>query len=201
LVDLIISKEQKTSEFRQAWIDGLRIEVSALISHANALGASRALLCTSDEELRSEERSDLIGLNGAWARMRLRLNPAELSSIALLGSLEDLENLFDQNRVKIDLKQLFIIERNLIEECNAVLRFEWKRVKRGELGFQIAKWVALAVIIVFACLAVSLLLSGESSGNAPSAASAYSCSGLAASHNLERGPLQPVHPIVSQPVV
>ena len=37
LLGLIISKEQKTSEFRQAWIDGLRSELSLVIAHANAL--------------------------------------------------------------------------------------------------------------------------------------------------------------------
>jgi len=37
LLGLIISKETKVSEFRQAWIDSLRAEIAAVITHAQAL--------------------------------------------------------------------------------------------------------------------------------------------------------------------
>ena len=53
---LIISKEQKVSEFRQAWIDSLRSELAALISHANAIhGAGMAKLGSSSETWKVEE--------------------------------------------------------------------------------------------------------------------------------------------------
>ena len=43
LLGLVISKEQKVSEFRQAWIDALRSDVASLISHVNAIhGAIQA---------------------------------------------------------------------------------------------------------------------------------------------------------------
>jgi hypothetical protein len=37
LLGLIISKEQKTSEFRQAWIDALRCDLSAFLTQINAI--------------------------------------------------------------------------------------------------------------------------------------------------------------------
>jgi len=37
LLGLIISKENKVSEFRQAWIDSLREEIAAVITHAHAV--------------------------------------------------------------------------------------------------------------------------------------------------------------------
>lgn len=37
LLGLIISKEQKTSEFRQAWIDALRADLTAYLTQVNAI--------------------------------------------------------------------------------------------------------------------------------------------------------------------
>jgi hypothetical protein len=37
LLSLVISKEQKISDFRQEWINSLRSEIAALIAHANAI--------------------------------------------------------------------------------------------------------------------------------------------------------------------
>jgi hypothetical protein len=39
LLGLVISKEQKVSEFRQTWIDALREDISELIAHANLIHA------------------------------------------------------------------------------------------------------------------------------------------------------------------
>lgn len=50
-VSLISSKEQKVSEFRQQWIDGLRDELSTLFSSARAL-------CRAMEETRSPNTED-----------------------------------------------------------------------------------------------------------------------------------------------
>ena len=41
LISLIISKEQKTSEFRQQWIDSLRQEISDHIAASTTLSAMR----------------------------------------------------------------------------------------------------------------------------------------------------------------
>ena len=50
-VNLIVSKEQKTSEFRQAWIDGLRTDLSVFFSSARAL-------CRVMQEARSPQSAD-----------------------------------------------------------------------------------------------------------------------------------------------
>ena len=50
-VNLTLSKEQKTSEFRQAWIDGLREELATLFSSARAL-------CRTMQEARSPNGND-----------------------------------------------------------------------------------------------------------------------------------------------
>jgi hypothetical protein len=50
-VNLTLSKEQKTSEFRQAWIDGLRGDLAIFFSSARAL-------CRTMEETRSPITTD-----------------------------------------------------------------------------------------------------------------------------------------------
>lgn len=77
LLGLIISKEQKTSEFRQAWIDALRTELSAVIAHANAIHGAKAADFKTPAELWKDVRDDYVGINEATARIRLRLNPNE----------------------------------------------------------------------------------------------------------------------------
>lgn len=44
LLGLIISKEQKTSEFRQTWVDSLRSEITSYLTSFNAI--ADALLVT-----------------------------------------------------------------------------------------------------------------------------------------------------------
>lgn len=67
LLGLIISKEQKTSEFRQAWIDALRKELSAVIAHTNAIYGANAASLGTLAELWKDVRDDYVGINEATA--------------------------------------------------------------------------------------------------------------------------------------
>lgn len=147
LLGLIISKEQKTSEFRQTWIDSLRAEISALISHANAIHG--AFIAKSPEEGPSSVwknvREDFVGINQATASIRLRLNGKERPSQAILKTIEDIEKLFKPGTLP-DITKLNGIEKRLVNEVNFVLKAEWGRVKEGEPVFQFAKYLAFAVV-------------------------------------------------------
>lgn len=91
LLGLVISKEQKTSEFRQAGIDALRTELSAVIAHTNAIyGANTANFGTLTD-LWGDVRDNYVGLNEATASIRLRLNPKEPHAQAVLARIEELE--------------------------------------------------------------------------------------------------------------
>ena len=83
LIGLIISKEQKTSEFRQAWIDALRSELSSLICHANCIHGG--LVSSQPWE---NMKSDFLGINEAAANIRLRLNPDEDESEKVLEKIK-----------------------------------------------------------------------------------------------------------------
>ncbi len=142
LIGLIISKEQKVSEFRQAWIDSLRAEVSAIIAHANAIHAG---ICA--ESKWENVRDDYVGINVATALVRLRLNPKESLSAEVLACISELELLLKPGQ-RARLDQLNEVEKRLATHAQRVLKQEWNRVQRGELMFRLAKFTAFAVIVL-----------------------------------------------------
>src|SRR5579862_1385600 len=79
LLGLIISKENKVSEFRQTWIDSLREEVAAVITHGHAIfQAFDAVIKLPEDALDWEDiRADFVGLESAIAKIRLRVNATE----------------------------------------------------------------------------------------------------------------------------
>ena len=111
LLGLIITKEQKVSDFRQAWIDALRSDVATVITHAHAI---RGAYVANTAERWELVRDDFVGINEAWARIRLRFNPKERSSIAVLDVLKEHEALFAANN-QPDLEELEALDRRLLE--------------------------------------------------------------------------------------
>ena len=147
LLGLIVSKEQKVSEFCQVWIDALWFEISALISHANAIhGASVAGLGDSKEAWKVV-RVDFVGVNQATANIRLRLNPEEKGAIAVLEQIGKLEQLLAPGRAT-EYALVDEVEKQLVAHAQVVLKREWRRVQRGERVYRLARFVALALIAV-----------------------------------------------------
>lgn len=144
LLGLIVSKEQKTSEFRQAWIDALRSELSAVIAHANAIHGAGAACLEAPAELWKVVRVDFVGINEATAKIRLRLNPKESQANAILSTIEELEQLLAPGR-PMDYSQINTIEKQLVSEAHILLKEEWRRVQAGEPTYRIARFSALAI--------------------------------------------------------
>ena len=74
VLGLIISKESKISEFRQAWIDGLRSDLAKLIGHTAALQAVKLMDVGNNDRL-SLSIAHFLGVNEMSSKIRLRLNP------------------------------------------------------------------------------------------------------------------------------
>lgn len=149
LLGLIISKEQKTSEFRQAWIDALRTELSAVIAHTNAIHGANAANFGALAELWKDVRDDYVGINEATASIRLRLNPKEPAAQAVLARIEELEaHLAPGQRIHHD--QINALEKRLVVEAQVLLKDEWNRVRAGEPTYKVARFAALAVSV--ACI-------------------------------------------------
>jgi energy-converting hydrogenase Eha subunit A len=151
LLGLIISKEQKVSEFRQSWIDSLREDTASLISHADVMFAK-----TSGGNL--PDAADLLAVNEASTRIKLRLNPTESESKAVLKALAQHETRFsirDAGKA-LSAEQLIAIENELTEAMQKVLKREWKRVRSGEAIYRSARsgailMTAMSVLALLAC--------------------------------------------------
>ncbi|WP_428506924.1 hypothetical protein [Roseateles sp.] len=156
----ILTKEQKTSEFRQSWIDSLRQELSdfaaILISIADAIqirserGESGREI---SDQIHNERFGDIRQLEGLRVRILLRLNPDEHQDLI---ALVDKAYLYNQT-IRTQDEDGGSLIKSFTSESQRVLKEEWRRVKRGELAFLLTKWgsfgffmAATAVTVVYA---------------------------------------------------
>jgi hypothetical protein len=185
VVGLIISKEQKLSDFRQAWVDGLRDDISHFISYPIMISAYNEIVlkpklsrikqkitgAENDEARRAAEEEDLRArsvfyekmgdnyskVNIYSTRIRLRLNdsPHETESRALLSILRRMEGFF-KDLGALDDRAVHDAVAEIEAISRPLLKKEWERVKSGETTFRIAKYTSLAVSSV---LMVAILAS------------------------------------------
>lgn len=168
-VNLTLSKEQKTSEFRQAWIDGLREELATFFSSARALcrtmQEARSPNCNDEDVKNFRFSNDQIGkmrLDGADAlyRVKLRLNKNEAEHQELLRLLVAATNI--QNRINIEKGNDYTEALDAIETASDysqdILKKEWERVKEGEKSFQIAKNRVMPAIMIVSVIFIGFLL-------------------------------------------
>lgn len=158
-VNLTLNKEQKTSEFRQAWIDGLREDLAAFFAGVRAFArateelksaasASRAALPLA---MTPEKISD-IRYQAAETRYRiqLRLNlkePEHKELLRLMQVAVDEQNKFLAD--KSDVARTLQAIENAADYAPKILKAEWERVKRGELAFRLARnWIAPAIVLI-----------------------------------------------------
>ncbi|WP_051484421.1 hypothetical protein [Shewanella waksmanii] len=168
-VNLTLSKEQKTSEFRQAWIDGMRADLAIFFSSARAL-------CRVMQEARSPNSSDddvqcfrfskdqvsKMRFDGAEAlyRIKLRLNTSETEHVELNRLLNTATAI--QNEININKGQDYSKALEAIELASThsqrILKSEWERVKRGEKSFQVAKNWVMPLIMALSLVFITALL-------------------------------------------
>lgn len=155
-VNLTLTKELKTSEFRQAWIDGLREDLAGFFGSARAFArtveATHILGADYKEKgmaLISDDKITELRCRAAetFSKIMLRLNPDETEHIELLRLLKraiDEQNAMIGNKSNGEATLAAIDAAN--EYARPVLKKEWRRVKEGELPFRIARnWLAPAI--------------------------------------------------------
>lgn len=155
-VNMTLNKELKTSEFRQAWIDGLREDLSRFLGAARAFARAveerNVLGVESKDRTFSDARIGDLRYQAAetLSKIRLRLNPSEPEHQELLRLLQravEEQNAMIQSRSSPE-STLAAIEV-ASDYARPVLKVEWERVKQGELAFRIARnWLAPAVFLV-----------------------------------------------------
>jgi hypothetical protein len=185
---LVLSKEQKVSEFRQAWIDGLREDLAALISAVfvmkylddvyeyepneqdslevgkpNLPEASRQLLDFAKAMSESQMEA-----GAAFHRILLRLNPDDKNIVhkELIAQLTRMRDFF----VAGEYERATSCASAIQEKGRLVLKPEWIRVKRGELTFRLSKYIALFLLL--AAIGVTAFLAFETRHSASTPARA-----------------------------
>lgn len=147
---LIIGKEQKVSEFRQAWIDDLRKCCVAYLVNINAI-SDIIRVKTAGSAVDSVKLVELYKqLNEASLGISLRLNASEPTSQALSSIMGEFEVIASANS-SITPENIRPIESRFKKASQDLLKFEWTRVKRGEDIFVFTKKVILAIIILLIC--------------------------------------------------
>lgn len=153
-LNLVISKEQKVSDFRQAWIDSLREEIAQYC-------AATVFLSSAYEILEKESLDKLSNLDylkaiegqtskatSAYTSIVLRLNPEDKNkslralNIAFLDTLETSRDALRQDNFEVAKSLCDDLQRN----ARMILKIEWNRVRDGELIFRATRLVALVLI-------------------------------------------------------
>ncbi|MDF9401754.1 hypothetical protein [Vibrio sp. 1180_3] len=150
-ISLVLSKEQKVSEFRQQWIDSLREEVAIFIGNIVTIAdISKRMRRAQEQGVESEfSRSDLkdfqVAASEAYTRINLRLNPDDDKSevIDLIQALEQVRKFTKQAEWEKVNDKIDDVRSN----SQALLKLEWERVKKGEPAFRRAKGVAALLVI------------------------------------------------------
>lgn len=145
----VLSKDQRTSEFRQAWIDALRNDIAEFDSH---VGAFLSVLADGRDwdkptliELFDKRYHELRNIESLHIRIRLRLNPSEHAE--LLRRLNACRGVLGPE-IQLSISDYNELSNGLVEETQKVLKREWSRVKRGELTFVLVKRTALVIVVL-----------------------------------------------------
>ena len=141
LVVLVVSRHQKTSEFRQAWIDEQRKDLAELLALSGTIKGSTPL---GGDELKQFDQ--------AAYRVKLREKPRDQEWNEAINAIEMLRKscIFPNPQVCViqeHQKQIVFFSRIKLKE-------EWTKVKDGELPFKIivnSLW-AFSIFVAFVLL-------------------------------------------------
>jgi hypothetical protein len=152
LVGLLITKDLKTTEFRQNWIDKLRDDIAEFSSfhamikyHIQLNGGEEKDTKEFKKETFKILKNEIIKMERVYTSILLRLNPKE--HIAIIQKLDELKALYSSEAV-LSAKIMDTHEDELLALFQGELKKEWKRVKSGELSFRIAKYSAVIILSI-----------------------------------------------------
>ena len=142
LLGLIISKENRVSDFRQDWINTLRAEIASLIGRAYDLNRARVSPSTRPGRPHESDRTDLLHMELALAKIDLLLKPEDESIVKKAKAIVDALS----TSGPVDEEQLTELVNKLRNESKRYMKEEWEVVKKGERVFQVAKFSALILV-------------------------------------------------------
>jgi hypothetical protein len=158
-VTMSLTKELKTSEFRQAWIDGLRDDLSKFFGAARAFARASQSVQLFGRNYQSLPLSFGAAQVGdfryqaaeSYSRVKLRLNPKEVEHIELLRLMRiAIERQNEMLSANTPVEPVITAIDHANDYAPQVLKREWERVKEGERPFRIARaaFGAIAAIVL-----------------------------------------------------
>ncbi len=173
-LNMVSAKENKVSEFRQGWIDGLRNEIATYQAALGSLIRFRSIENLYGEQKEWYEKSEKVyrDVSESLTKIQLRLNPYAITSYPNSHEAKLLAVVLGAKDLLNDEKYEEALEKTIEIRSIAApfLKEEWERVKVGEMRYRNIRDSAQATIqrgIVFlAVLTVfGLLLSFFSSAS------------------------------------
>jgi len=152
-VSMLVSKDQKTTEFRQNWIDSIREELSQLLAAYGYLATQAERHKSNDAKGHPKDRfldecgDKVYEMAERFHRIHLRLNPKGKLEKLLIEQLTIIESNIDFEEISSRTAKEISDKITLISQ--EFLKNEWRRVKRGELTFFLAKWFFLIILVTF----------------------------------------------------
>lgn len=160
MLKLIVDKEQKTSEFRQAWIDSLRNEIAEYISINNVMFSQLIYAAQIDKienphedflhEFIENHHDNLIKKEIAMNAIHFRVNRKKDKNL--------LQSVYEIERYWMGEKEFNIMKINedlekLRKQTQKILKKEWERVKKGEKPYYYMKRITFIAILILAIVA------------------------------------------------
>ncbi len=155
-VNLISSKEQKISEFRQEWINSLRDSISKHISTLYYLSHLYTAYLAQDPskhnrfEMTKGVEESYSKINETYNDIIFRINENEKKNNAkeinsdFLSALEVCRDKFS----KAEFSEVAECCATLRKQTKPLLKLEWERVKSGERTYRYSKYTAIVVFSI-----------------------------------------------------
>lgn len=170
LLNLIIAKEHKISEFRQAWIDSLRAEIATYISAVQQLCSRHELYTQSYApnkpsaksylEFHAENKDMFNIASDSFTKIYLRLNRREKTpekrrlNIRFLRKLNAIRSSYNNKKFSEARAQC----HQLRDFAIPLLKAEWDRVRDGEPMYQRAKIFFFVFLILLVGVGITLII-------------------------------------------
>jgi hypothetical protein len=156
-LNLVISKEQKISEFRQAWVDSLRQDLARYVASVSYIANSNSIWDWYSKQNKPLPQLELYKLVQpafdqavqSYNAIVLRINPSERNkrlralNNQFVTALREVREALRQD----DFETARAHADALHEKLRPILKREWVRVKKGEPIYRTTLWIAAAIFI------------------------------------------------------
>lgn len=158
-INMVSSKENKVSEFRLVWIDGLRNEIAEYISAAQELARIKGKFnpCENHSakeghklriEWYKETRDAFKRAIENLSKIQLRLNADHIASDSNTPEAKLMTAILSARAfsIKDDLDGVLKSCEDIRSAAAPILKSTWTLVKRGEVGYRIIRLTALVTV-------------------------------------------------------